>query len=191
MRVMNSNAYLDSVALSALIDKVKDRFDVSAFAWDLGWSPPFPGNPFSTPAASHYFLNREDRLKKDWSRLGNGRPGDPADLWLNPQSVSVSPWARKCARSTKGATSVRIFMLTPASVGARWFSEWVLGRAKVLMLAGRLSTARDGRYAKGCMLSVFGDGPGFELWDWRGQQEPHPGEGGTVRAPASNGVAVQ
>jgi len=189
MRAMNRDAYSDSVVLSALLGKVKRRFNFSQFAWDLGWSYD-PADPFSTPAARRYFMNAEDALEKDWSTLGGGQPGAPANLWLRPPSISVSPWARKCAQTTMGAPNIRIFMLSPASVGARWFSQWVLGRAKVLMLPGRLSSARDGRYAKGCMLCVFGDGHGFELWDWRLPQVPHVGEGGTVRAPASNGLAV-
>ena len=62
----------------------------------------------------------------------------------------------------------RIFLLTPASIGANWFAEHVYGKAHVLALQGRLTfVGHKQPYPKDCILSVYGVKPGFSVWDWR------------------------
>jgi hypothetical protein len=99
----------------------------------------------------------------DWEQTGC------FNLWLNPPFGHIEPWAKKCAE-TKCSTT-RIFFLTPASVGARWFEKHVFGKARVLFLGKRLTfVGEKDPYPKDCMISVFGEKPGFAFWDWT---KPH------------------
>jgi phage N-6-adenine-methyltransferase len=111
----------------------------------------------------HYFTPEIDSLAQDWKKLrGN--------LWLNPPYGHIDPWAKKCAETTPVTTSIcgrRIFFLVPASIGANWFADHVFQKARVIALQGRLSFDGVSPYPKDCMLAVFGEKPGFEVWDWR------------------------
>ncbi len=103
----------------------------------------------------------EDALSEDWTKL-------EGNLWLNPEFANIAPWAAKCAESRGFRWDTRrIFLLTPASVGAVWFSEYVHGHALVLGLVGRLCFDGKSPYPKDCILSVFGEAPGFDVWVWR------------------------
>jgi hypothetical protein len=87
-------------------------------------------------------------------------------LWLNPPFAAIAPWAKKARDSArKGA---RIAMLTPASVGANWFDEFVHREALVLALSPRLSFDGKNSYPKDCILSIFShnESPGFDTWRW-------------------------
>jgi len=129
----------------------------------------------------------EDTFAHDWSKLlGNS--------WLNPEFDDIAPYAAKCAAS-RGLRweGRRILLLTPASVGSQWFDEHVHGHALVLGLVGRLTflttprvdtanpmlpglcdapqvvDAEDANdpYPKDCILSVYGEPPGFDTWKWK------------------------
>lgn len=58
-------------------------------------------------------------------------------------------------------------LLVPASVGSRWFAEHVHGWARVLALSGRLSFDGIAPFPKDLILAVYGEPPGFDVWDWR------------------------
>jgi phage N-6-adenine-methyltransferase len=108
---------------------------------------------------ARFFSPKDDSLVQDWSLCG-------AHRWLNPEFGLIAPWARKCAETN--CSDGIISLLTPAAVGADWFSDHVHGKALVLALNGRLSFDGVDLYPKDCMLSVFGLGfAGFEVWDWR------------------------
>jgi phage N-6-adenine-methyltransferase len=89
--------------------------------------------------------------------------------WLNPPFNDIEPWAMKCAVETaKPHSRLRILLLTPASIGSAWFSDWVHKRAIVIALSPRLSFDGVSPYPKDCMLSCFGFGvSGFEVWRWK------------------------
>jgi hypothetical protein len=107
-------------------------------------------------------------LKLDWGYLGSS--DEPMNLWLNPPFANIEPWAKKCVE-TETCSWRRIFFLTPASVGARWFERHVFGKARVLFLGKRLTfVGEKDPYPKDCMISVFGEKPGFAFWDW---SKPH------------------
>lgn len=92
----------------------------------------------------------------------------PGLLWLNPPFADIVPWADKCARESKDST-IQIIMLTPASVGSNWFSQFVHKKAQVLFLNGRITfVGSKDPYPKDCMLSLFGFGEsGFDIWRWK------------------------
>lgn len=137
--------------------------------------------------AEHFFCKEEDALAQDWTKL-------KGNLWLNPEFGDIDPWAKKCALSAtfiEGQVSRRrIFLLTPASVDSNWFVEWVWGRARVIALNGRLTfDGHDQPYPKGCILSIFGERPGFEVWRWPGASRANDSATPVlVRAQESNGT---
>ncbi len=113
------------------------------------------------------FLGPEsDSLAVPWAAYFEVRP---TLAWLNPPFADIDPWAAKCLRETVGRSALRVILLTPASVGANWFSEHVHGRALVLALNGRITfEGTKDPYPKDCMLSCFGFGSaGFDVWRWR------------------------
>lgn len=96
---------------------------------------------------------------------------DPSGLaWLNPPFANIAPWAAKCAYHAEAfaANKSRLLFLTPASVGSNWFDDHVHKKARVLFLKGRLTfEGCSDPYPKDCILSVFGERPAYEVWDWR------------------------
>lgn len=90
--------------------------------------------------------------------------------WLNPPFANIRPWAARCEAYLPGCAvnGGKILFLTPASVGANWFRDHVMDKARVYLLCGRLTFEGETLpYPKDCILSVFGESPGFELWEWR------------------------
>lgn len=89
-------------------------------------------------------------------------------LWLNPPFKNISPWAVKCL-GEKGL-GANVVMLTPASVGSRWFKHSVWEHALVVFLCGRLTFKGETKpYPKDCMISIFSNKimPGVMIWDWK------------------------
>ena len=121
------------------------------------------GENYKHPA---YFTEAEDSLSQDWSKLRG-------QLFLNPPFDNIAPWARKCADTSMAkvlSLGIKIFFLVPASVGSNWFAAYVHKRALVLALNGRIHfdpTNPTWGYPKDCMLCVYGELPGFDVWRWK------------------------
>jgi phage N-6-adenine-methyltransferase len=114
--------------------------------------------------APRFITPERDSLTVPWAR---SFPKHRA--WLNPEFADIAPWAEKSAAETAMGFGLKVFLLTPASVGAVWFDEHVHRKALVLGLRPRLrfEGATDD-YPKDCMLSVFGYGvTGFDVWRWK------------------------
>lgn len=154
------------------IDAVERRF--GPLACDLAAEP-------LNAQADFFYTRDQDSLTQKWRDL-------KGNLWLNPEFSDIEPWAIKCAsESALGAPP--ILLLTPASVGANWFKQWVLPSAHVIALNGRLCFVKDWEtaidpasvkrgdphfyktepvYPKDCILSVFwADLTGFSTWSWQ------------------------
>ena len=99
-----------------------------------------------------------DSLAISWAEFSGKR------CWLNPPFGNIKPWAKKCS-SMRG---LHIVMLTPASVGANWFADYVHGKAIVLALSPRITfVGESDPFPKDCMLSIFGLGvAAFDVWRW-------------------------
>lgn len=117
----------------------------------------------------------EDSLSVPWAlRFRNmRRDGEYRCLaWLNPPFGEIDRWAAKCAEETNGETigssSLRVVMLTPASIGTEWFADHVHQKALVLGVRPRLTfEGMPDPYPKDLMLSLFGFGEaGFDVWRW-------------------------
>lgn len=147
----------DYATPAAFIEAVERRFgqldwDLAAHAENSKCGPRFFGQ-----GSTH----NEDSLAVPWSSvLSTGK------LWLNPPFARIEPWAKKCAEESTKRLGL-ILMLTPASVGANWFQEHVLGKAFVLALSPRLSFDGVAPFPKDCSLAVYGYGlHGFDTWRW-------------------------
>ena len=92
-----------------------------------------------------------------------------AVCWLNPPFGHIEPWAAKCARQCERLESEgRIILLVPASVGANWYRDHVHGKARVYFLNGRIKfVGAVDWYQRDCLLAVYGEKPGYEVWSWR------------------------
>lgn len=123
---------------------------------------------FANTVCPDFFSKEEDSLQQDWVKLhGN--------LWLNPEFGQIEPFAekacetfiRKIQLSFTKTRKDRLFMLTPASIGSVWFAEHVHHHALVLGIRPRLVfIGEEDPYPKDLMLSVYGCGPGFDVWKW-------------------------
>lgn len=109
--------------------------------------------------APTFFSPLQNSLAISWNKFANPQ-------WLNPPFDNIAPWASKCRNQS--ALGAKILFLTPASVGSNWFRDHVHGHALVLALNGRLTfVGQEDPYPKDCILSCYGWGTGFDVWDWR------------------------
>jgi phage N-6-adenine-methyltransferase len=115
--------------------------------------------------APAYLSPKEDSLSVPW---GAHFRSAPTLAWLNPPFGEIEQWAAKCAEETLQPSSLRIIMLTPASIGTVWFREHVHRKALVLGVGPRLTfEGATDPYPKDLMLSLFGLGEvGFDVWWW-------------------------
>lgn len=124
-------------------------------------------SPENTKAPA-YFTEADDSLSISWHKIKNN---GAEWFWLNPPFDNIAPWAKKCAEeSAKGAA---ILFLTPASVGANWFRDFVHPHAEVHALNGRIQfVGASDPYPKDCILSAFYPKlteyrkTGFKVWTW-------------------------
>lgn len=133
-----------------LIRVVESRF--GQLAVDLAASE-------SNTKASRFISERDDSLSVAWHLLSKDL------LWLNPPFGNIAPWARKCAiQANYGA---RIAFLVPASVGANWYRDHVHGKARVYFLNGRICFDGKNGFPKDCLLALYGEPAGYEVWTWK------------------------
>ncbi len=78
-----------------------------------------------------------DSLSIDWN-------GVAAALWLNPPyGKGIDRWVRKAyEESAKGALVVA---LLPANMDSGWMHDWVLGKAELRFIRGRVQFTLDGK----------------------------------------------
>lgn len=81
-----------------------------------------------------HYTREDDGLTKDWS-------GET--VWCNPPyGRETGKWARKAAEeAAKGATVV---MLVPCRPDVGWFHDYVLGRAEIRYIRGRIRFLQNG-----------------------------------------------
>ena len=134
--------------------------------------------------ASTYFTKEEDALAQNWFAFGDIDEFGDQWCWLNPPYDDITPWAERCARqvSTFGKCGASVAMLVPASVGSNWWRDYVHGFARVYFLNGRISfldkhgnsivspkTGKPTPYPKDLALLLYGNEPGYDVWEWRKQ----------------------
>lgn len=132
----------------------------------IGWDLAAEAGTSAAADPACYFgpgsRHSEDAFPVSWANVGLRQWW----LWLNPPFAHLDPWAAKCAEEMQ--RGARILMLTPASIGTRWFAEHVQPHAHVIGLSPRITfVGTDAPYPKDLMLSVFAHGlTGFSTWHW-------------------------
>lgn len=130
------------------------------FVCDLAASP-------SNAVCERYITEEMDSLSIEWASSNDGV------MWLNPPFSKIGPWAKKCAEESSRMTkNSKILFLTPASVGANWFAEYVFPFSHVFSLQPRLTfVGETDPYPKDLILSVYGERvfpPGaMSFWRWK------------------------
>ncbi len=113
---------------------------------------------------AHLFITpEEDSLSANWSTLSQW--GWAVWLFLNPPFGNIAPWAEKC--SLESCRGCRIALLVPASVGANWYRDFVHDKARVFFLNGRISFDGKNPFPRDCLLALYGETPGYEVWTWK------------------------
>jgi len=100
-----------------------------------------------------YFTEEDDAFKQDWTGI----------IWCNPPyGRTVGLWVEKAhTESILGATVV---MLLPARVDTRWFHDWILGKAEIRFIKGRLKFGGSKNSAPfPSMLVIYRGFTGLEL----------------------------
>jgi phage N-6-adenine-methyltransferase len=153
-----------------------------------------------------FFSIRDDAFKQDWAAISmkySSKIARGGFLWLNPPFSFIAPWASRCLQESK--VGAETLFLVPASVGAKWFRDFVFRQADVYYLYGRLTfRGQTTPYPKDCMLVHFNPGSfgipyGEQIWDWRKELVPasvpaednKSAESSTGEKPASKLGAVK
>lgn len=108
-----------------------------------------------------------DTFDQDWAELHQkyGR------LWLNPPFSEIGRFAERCCKeSEKGA---EILLLIPYGTTAA-FNKYVLDKADLYMLKGRLQFIEGESFPKDCLIAHYSSGvsrdnlpPEIKFWDWK------------------------
>jgi phage N-6-adenine-methyltransferase len=91
----------------------------------------FTLDPCATPENAKcalFFTREQDGLAQDWGTHG---------VFCNPPyGRAIGQWARKCFEASQDGALVVLFV--PARTDTRWFHRYVLDKAKVTFLRGRV-----------------------------------------------------
>jgi len=111
-----------------------------------------------------------DAFAHDWGELSQTLKAGTL-MWLNCEFNDCDSWAYKCRQSAPYLKhGVRIGLLTPAAVGAKWYIENVHQRGYNTILDGRLTfVGQEHPFPKDCQFTIYSrdDMKGYEIWPWR------------------------
>lgn len=141
-----------------LLDAVRQRFHITEFEWDLAASRE------NSVAGMAFFSEEDDALTKHWSTADGWN-------WCNPPYANLRPWVTKAwEEAGKGAHTI---MLVPASTGSNWWRDWVVGKAYITFLNGRVTFKGHTKpYPKDLALLIYApfvEG-GSTTWSWKETQ---------------------
>lgn len=110
-------------------------------------------DPCATPEnakCEKFFTERIDGLKQDW--------GGCCVFCNPPYGRKTVDWVRKAYQESQKQETTVVCLL-PSRTDTRWFHDWVLGKAELRFVKGRLRFG-DGKNSApfGSMLAIFGKG---------------------------------
>lgn len=133
---------------------VRNRLQIDNFAWDLAAS-------HENKICDSCWTEEDDALVQNWNIVSGWS-------YCNPPFSDLEPWVAKASlESLKGA---QIVMLLPASVGSRWFREFVHDKAHVIFLSPRLTfEGHTNCYPKDLILTLWAKfiTGGYSCWNWK------------------------
>jgi hypothetical protein len=97
-----------------------------------------------------------DAFDHPWSYLTTNRfrrDGEMGLAWLNCEFGSIPEWAEKCR--DEGQAGANVLLLTPAALGANWFSKFIAAHADVYICKPRIPFIPGKPFNRDCMLSHF------------------------------------
>lgn len=101
----------------------------------------------------NHFTEAENGLVQTWRGI----------CWMNPPYGSgMSNWCRKAYESVRSGVAPIVVGLVPARTDTRWFHDWVLGKAEIRFIRGRLKFGGSDSHAPFPSLVVI----------WRSTQAP-------------------
>lgn len=133
------------------------KIGIEHFTWDLAATK---GVNECSPFGS--YTKEDDALS-----LAPERWLFPGFCWLNPEFEAIGPWIERTYLVSLLGGSIAV--LIPASIGSNWWNDWVHGKARVLILNGRITFVGHAiNYPKDCCLLLYGPDqiPGYEPWSW-------------------------
>lgn len=105
------------------LNAAKELLGIDNFFWDLA-----ADSTNTVCPQGHFFTKEDDALTLGWFTEGWN--------WLNPPFADITPWVRKAHFERN--SGVKTAVLVPASVGSKWWTNWVAGTAHGLFLDGRI-----------------------------------------------------
>ena len=84
-----------------------------------------------------YFTKDEDGLEQEW---------EGHTVWCNPPYSQIKKWVRKCYYEGHKPNTV-VVLLVPSRTDTQWFQNYVLHRAEVRFINGRLRFVGTGAIA--------------------------------------------
>jgi hypothetical protein len=108
--------------------------------------------------SSQFFSKEENSLAQDWSAIGG-------NLYCNPEFGLISKFLEKAV--AEASPTSRVFMLTPASIDANWWWEFVRPHAITYALDRIRFVGQPHVHPKGLALHLIGMGAtGMGRWRW-------------------------
>lgn len=107
-----------------------------------------------------------DTFTVDWTYILSGGLG-----WLNPEFDPMEKWVAKCAlEQQRGA---EFLVLTPASVGANWFWDYVRPFATSYSIGRMKFIGHKDQYPKDLLLNHYHSDPNplLQRWRWRDERD--------------------
>jgi phage N-6-adenine-methyltransferase len=101
----------------------------------------------SNAKCPRFYTKAEDGLSKEWEGV----------CWMNPPyGREISLWVKKARDSAIAGKNV-IVCLLPARTDTRWWHDYVIPRAAVRFVKGRVKFSRRGPAPFPSALAVYGD----------------------------------
>jgi hypothetical protein len=122
-------------------------------AWDLAATA-------ENAKAPNFITPEMDTFTQDWGKLLDGGLG-----WLNPEFDPMTVWVEYCARQQR--RGAEFLVLTPASIGANWFWDYVKPFATVYSVGRMKFEGHKDPYPKDLLLNHYTQNPSHELQRWR------------------------
>jgi len=111
-----------------------------------------------------YFTKREDGLAQQWygSVFMNPPYGRPIKRWIEK---AWSEWVKVAEEQSRRSSVDVVVGLLPARTDPQWFHKFIVGKAEIRFLPGRLyfmnpDGSQGGRSPWGSMVVVWGGEPG-------------------------------
>jgi phage N-6-adenine-methyltransferase len=103
-----------------------------------------------------YYTKEQDGLSQDWGQKLKDLSiiyGDRIGVWCNPPYSDPAPWVAKIVNEKYYGA-----FLLPADTSTSWYHDYVLGKAEIRFVKGRISFdgAKKGTPKFGSMIAVYG-----------------------------------